>query len=94
MLRTCIIVTAILFLPLMAAGQNCIECHKEITPGIVSDWQISKHSENDVSCATCHGEGHTTAADVANVEIPTPATCATCHDTQVEQFSKGKHALA
>ncbi|MCP4566638.1 MAG: cytochrome C [FCB group bacterium] len=93
MLRICIIVTAILFLPLMAVGQDCIECHKEMTPGIVSDWQISKHSENDVSCETCHGEGHTTAADVANVEIPTPATCATCHDTQVEQFSKGKHAL-
>ena len=26
--------------------------------------------------------------------LPTPKTCATCHDTQVNQFSKGKHAAA
>ncbi len=27
------------------------------------------------------------------VEIPTPETCRDCHETQVEQFSKGKHAF-
>jgi hypothetical protein len=32
--------------------------------------------------------------DFANVEIPTPDTCKTCHEAQVTQFSKGKHVLA
>ena len=77
-----------------AVAQNCVECHGKITPGIVSDWQWSKHSENEVLCSTCHGEEHQSAADVAQVEIPTPETCANCHERQVEQFTAGKHALA
>ncbi|UCE25477.1 MAG: hypothetical protein JSU74_05370, partial [Candidatus Zixiibacteriota bacterium] len=72
----------------------CVDCHTLITPNIVSDWQLSKHSQNDVPCATCHGEGHMSADDVANVEIPTAGTCETCHETQVTQFSAGKHALS
>ncbi|NOZ45525.1 MAG: cytochrome C [Chlorobi bacterium] len=75
-------------------AQNCVDCHKKITPGIVSDWEISKHHENDVDCAECHGNKHTTENDVANVLIPTPETCANCHDEQVAQFKKGKHAFA
>lgn len=76
------------------AAQNCVECHKTVTPQIVTDWEISKHSENDIFCEACHGEGHTSADDVDKVSLPTPDVCAQCHDTQVEQFSKGKHALA
>jgi hypothetical protein len=71
---------------------NCIECHKKITPNIVADWQLSKHSQNEIACDTCHGDKHQSAADVANVEIPTPDTCATCHPNRVEQFKAGKHA--
>jgi cytochrome c553 len=35
-----------------------------------------------------------TADDVANVELPTPTVCGECHEERLEQFSKGKHALA
>jgi len=75
------------------SAQNCVACHKKITPNIVSDWEISKHSVNDVDCSVCHGDGHNKASNVDMVEIPTPETCRTCHETQVEQFSKGKHAF-
>jgi len=71
---------------------NCIECHRKITPNIVADWQLSKHSQNDIACDTCHGDKHQSAADVAQVEIPTPDTCAACHPNRVEQFKAGKHA--
>ncbi|HHI03531.1 MAG: cytochrome C [Candidatus Zixiibacteriota bacterium] len=89
-----LITLTILILPMMLMAEVCIQCHTEITPGIVSDWQLSKHSDNDISCADCHGDGHKTADDVAGVNIPTPNTCNECHETQVEQFSKGKHAAA
>ena len=89
-----VIVAVLLFVISTAFAETCIECHKDVTPNIVSDWQLSKHSQNDVTCSTCHGEGHTSAADVAKVNIPTPNTCAECHETQVEQFKKGKHAAA
>jgi hypothetical protein len=60
----------------------------------VSDWKLSKHSQKEVDCAACHGDDHKTADDVANVKIPTPETCALCHENQVKQFSAGKHAAA
>lgn len=82
------------FLVAPAFSQSCVDCHKQETPQIVSDWQLSKHSENGVACADCHGDKHSSAKDVANVVIPTPTVCATCHEERVTQFSKGKHAHA
>ncbi len=78
----------------LAHAQQCVNCHKRTTPNIVSDWQLSKHSQNDVDCATCHGDQHKSPADVAKALIPTPETCATCHETQVNQFNAGKHSKA
>ena len=75
-------------------GQDCVTCHKQIQPGIVQDWQLSKHSQNDVDCSTCHGDEHINADDVANVQLPTPEVCSQCHEDQVNQFTAGKHALA
>src|SRR5215471_20428480 len=75
-------------------AQKCVECHKKVTPSIVSDWQLSKHSQNAVDCSVCHGSDHNSAADVAKVKIPTPETCAMCHPDRVEQFKGGKHAAA
>ncbi len=80
----------------VSVGQavDCISCHQTETPGIVKDWQLSKHSKNNVDCSVCHGELHVSAADVNKVMIPLPETCADCHEQQVTQFKKGKHALA
>ena len=75
-------------------GQSCVECHTQVTPGIVSDWQLSKHSENGVDCSGCHGEGHQSERDVEKVLLPTPETCAQCHEQQAAQFKAGKHAFA
>jgi hypothetical protein len=84
----------VLTLCVFAHSQECVQCHKKTTPNIVSDWQLSKHSQNDVDCSVCHGDGHKDPYDVDKVQIPTPDTCADCHDEKVEQFKKGKHALA
>ena len=92
--RSLFALLACLFVAGLASASQCVDCHNDVTPGIVADWQVSKHSLEDVDCATCHGEGHQSADDVAQVQIPTPETCNDCHDTQVAQFSKGKHALA
>jgi len=88
------ILVTVLVLAAGVRAQDCVACHKETTPNIVGDWKLSKHSQNDVSCSTCHGEGHKDPYDVANVEIPTPETCAQCHEERVEQFKAGKHAAA
>jgi hydroxylamine dehydrogenase len=87
-----------LILPLIMAinlsAQDCIECHYKVTPKIVADWEISKHMDNNVECSACHGSDHTKMDDYSKAETPTPLTCETCHDKQVGQYKKGKHAIA
>jgi hydroxylamine dehydrogenase len=77
-----------------AAADGCVTCHKKVTPGIVSDWQLSRHAAKEVGCATCHGDQHKSEHDISLAAIPTPDTCATCHEERVQQYKKGKHALA
>ncbi|MFW6160438.1 MAG: multiheme c-type cytochrome [Acidobacteriota bacterium] len=75
-------------------AQECITCHKEATPNIVSDWNLSLHSQNDVDCAVCHGDLHKDTYDIDKALIPTPQTCALCHEERVAEFKQGKHAFA
>jgi hypothetical protein len=72
----------------------CIDCHKEITPQLVKDFQQSKKYALGIRCEACHGSEHTSAEDVAKAQIPTPETCGGCHPDRVEQFKAGKHAFA
>ncbi len=83
-----------LVIPLRASAQQCVDCHKAITPNIVADWELSQHGENGINCLICHGEEHNSAQDVAKAKIPTPEKCAFCHVSQVQQYKDGKHSLA
>lgn len=77
-------------------GGQCTECHQAVTPGIVKDWQASRHSQTEpkVYCNDCHGNNH------ENLRMPTPRVCGACHDLQHQQFNDEKrygfpsHALA
>lgn len=77
-----------------SSDEACVTCHEDVTPGPVGDWRASRHFTEGITCSDCHGDGHMTAADVLNVELPTPETCETCHSERVEQYANGKHALA
>ncbi len=82
---------------LLAGGvlpaQDCIECHRKATPGIVKDWEASKH-DPEVGCEICHGEEHTNKDDVHEVTTVTARTCSPCHEQQFKEFSDSKHALS
>ncbi|MEN8140440.1 MAG: multiheme c-type cytochrome [Thermodesulfobacteriota bacterium] len=73
------------------AKDKCVSCHTKISPGQVKDWQVSKHADNDVGCATCHGDKHKSAKDYKKAVLPSEQVCQECHEEQFEQFSKGKH---
>ncbi|MCY3846208.1 MAG: multiheme c-type cytochrome, partial [Acidobacteria bacterium] len=72
------------------ASSSCIGCHREETPGVVTDWELSRHSAAGVECSLCHGDGHSSADDVAFVGMATVEVCADCHPIQAEQFTGGK----
>ena len=77
-------------------GETCVACHSAITPGIVKDWQASRHSqaEQKVYCNACHGSNH------QDLHLPNPRVCAGCHVEQHAQFEDERrfgfpsHALA
>jgi hydroxylamine dehydrogenase len=73
---------------------KCIACHARSTPGIVSDWKLSRHAAASVGCDACHGSEHQDATDASKARLPAPATCARCHATQMKQYEGSKHALA
>lgn len=82
----------------VAAGAQrsdlCLDCHRNVAPNLVRDFEQSKMYQAGLSCSNCHGSDHTTPDDVAEAKLPTPQTCAQCHPQRVEQFSRGKHAFA
>jgi hydroxylamine dehydrogenase len=89
-----LMMVAVCMSPSAGFAAACVDCHKNNTPNIVTDWQLSKHGQAGIDCSVCHGDQHTTASDVAKAQIPTPDTCATCHDQKVKQYKAGKHAFA
>ncbi len=75
-------------------GASCIKCHEKFNKNIVNDWKVSVHSRKNVDCSTCHGTEHKTFNDTENVKAVTHKTCKKCHKKPVENYEKGKHALA
>lgn len=82
----------VLFLSGAALAKDvCIDCHSKTSPGQVKDWKVSKHSGAGVTCSTCHGDAHKTAADYKKAVLPDEKICAQCHEEQFTSFSHGKH---
>ena len=77
-----------------ASKSACIDCHKKVTPGVVQQHLEGKMSKKGVDCSSCHGSEHKKADDAKLAKMPTPETCAGCHNKQTEQFKTGKHNLA
>ena len=48
---------------------------------------MSKHHQNSIDCAVCHGDLHKSNSDIAKAQIWAPVICATCHEapTVIEQ---------
>jgi hydroxylamine dehydrogenase len=75
-----------------AEAQDCLMCHRNLTPGVVADWEASKHSQKGVGCAICHGQPH--LEEGGGAKTVTAETCGQCHAQRLAEFKKGKHALA
>ena len=86
--------------PVVAAdSKECVDCHQKTSPGIVLQWQDSKHALRGIGCLTCH------AADAKDVDafehhgvkiatIVSPLDCSKCHPTEFKQQAASRHAEA
>jgi hydroxylamine dehydrogenase len=79
--------------------QQCMECHKDIMPGIVDQWQDSNHWQAGVGCYECHAanEGDADAMDHNGFLVATivsPKDCAKCHPKESAEQEASHHAKA
>ena len=77
----------------LVAASICTDCHSELTPEIVQDFQSGAMGD-DFDCSRCHGSAHNSADTVDLVTMPTHETCGACHVEQDAQYMDGKHSLA
>lgn len=96
--RTLVFLTVILLVAFAVAGaktkskghpvdmgsQDCIECHTDVTPEIVKQWQESAHGYINVKCQVCHGD------QTDFQKIPKNNTCRGCHAEMVENNTQPK----
>ncbi len=84
------------------SNQQCLSCHKDDDPGLVADWEHSKHAEAGVGCVQCHvvpkdyptafkehpemGKNWTVQIAVSSI------TCANCHEKEVTEYMNSGHS--
>ena len=82
-----------------AASQQCVDCHSQVSTGIVEHWTGSTHAEKGVACVDCH-QAEARDADVFShygqqiATVVTPRDCARCHPTESAQFAQSHHSKA
>lgn len=91
--------------PVVAAEDNisdetrkCLSCHKD-KPGMVKQWEDSKHFDAGVGCYECHKaeEGDVDALDHNTFKVAvivSPRDCASCHPEEAAQQEGSHHAKA
>jgi hypothetical protein len=80
-------------------NKGCLSCHKFASPGIVVQWEQSKHHESGVGCLDCHqAEADDLDGFLHNGRriaiIVSPADCDRCHEKEYLQQKGSHHARA
>ncbi|RRJ83817.1 multiheme c-type cytochrome [Aestuariirhabdus litorea] len=87
------------FKELSKESAECAACHRDKNPSIYAQWGRSKHYGANVGCYECH-QADPSDPDAIKHEgqsiavIVSPKDCATCHESEVDQFAKSHHAKA
>lgn len=72
--------------PINVQNEQCLSCHKN-SPG-VKFWLSSKHSNRNVSCASCHSD-HKPTLEIQ--KFAKTESCLECHRDRKTEFSKYSH---
>lgn len=86
--------------PVSEDSQACIDCHNMVTPGIVRDWQTSRHSKNTLSTALGKDELSRRVSITKppeNIADSVAIGCAECHmlnpDNHTDNFEHFGYAI-
>ena len=81
------------------ASRQCVDCHTQVSTGIVDHWKGSTHAQKGVACLDCHKAGDKDADMFSHygkqiATIVTPRDCASCHPTESAEFAVSHHSKA
>jgi hypothetical protein len=79
------------------SSKNCVDCHKQVAPGIIDHWVGSTHAVKGVGCVECHKADKQDADAFEHygamiATIVTPRDCGACHQTEYQEFAISHHA--
>ena len=78
------------------ATGKCAECHRHQTPGVVAQFERSRHASKGVTCLDCHQPGPGVPGmdhhGFTLAKALTAQSCASCHATEYDQFARSRHA--
>lgn len=85
--------------PVLANSKVCVDCHKETSPVIVTQWQESRHQKAKVSCYECHKADKKDADAFEHngftiATIVSPKDCGRCHSKEFKEQQGSRHADA
>ena len=80
-------------------NEGCVKCHKQDSPALVMEWEVSRHAKVGIGCIECHGakKGELDAWNHEGAYVSalvTPKDCSVCHQKEYDEFSKSHHAKA
>ncbi|MAT41655.1 MAG: nitrate reductase [Anaerolineaceae bacterium] len=80
------------------SNNQCVNCHKNTTPGIVEQYGVSSMARADVTCEDCHevAAGYPGSVEHEGTYVlnsPTTEMCQVCHTAEVAQFNQSRHGL-
>lgn len=77
---------------------DCVVCHRRVTPGIIEQYGHSSMASAEVTCDSCHEVSANYPGAIEHegtyvLNTPTPAMCEKCHAVEVAQFNQSRHGL-
>jgi hydroxylamine dehydrogenase len=80
------------------AGEVCVICHREVTPGIYNQWIVSAMGQAGVNCYDCHKAEKNDPDAFEHKEliaiVVTPKDCSRCHEKEFKEYTSSHHADA
>jgi len=86
-----LVLCILLLAPGVLQAEDCLQCHREKTPGAVRIWEKSAHARAGIGCAACHGNDH---GRIDDGEAPVDmAICGTCHEAALKEHRGSRHGM-
>ncbi|GAB4177595.1 MAG: hypothetical protein Tsb0017_26380 [Geothermobacteraceae bacterium] len=81
-------------------GGQCLDCHREATPGIYRDWLTSRHALLNITCVECHKSSQANPMTRLHqgrfyiTPLVPMKVCARCHNDEAVQYRRSAHGQA